>query len=362
MMLFVGAKDRGYWLEEIHANVEIHGYTAHIASARDAMLAKPYDYIVVDMEQLLDAASDIVEDLARLQAVIAGRVIIYAPGYSPESELVQEAHRHGLDLLVLAPMLGSQKQELRQAMEGHPYNLPRVADHVDNSPAIPAGWQQEERPEVPAVDQNKEPKSVAVCGCCSRIGTTTQALQIAKYLTYQGYKACYIECNDLRYVERLATLYGAPHNQELGLVSYEGLDLYYRPSKLPEICTRGYDYLVRDFGTWQSVFGYLRADYKLVVCGSKPNEFEPLGQVLQQTILYDEIWYIFSFSAEEERAELLDMMDDRANRTIFAPYAPDPFVFLADGAKAYQPIFQLPMSSKATRHKKFVFGRSRRRK
>ena len=56
-------------------------------------------------------------------------------------------------------------------------------------------------------------KTVAFCGCQPRIGTTTQAVQFAKYLQFSGLSVCYIEANENHHVEA---------------VSYTHLDVYKR--------------------------------------------------------------------------------------------------------------------------------------
>ena len=98
-------------------------------------------------------------------------------------------------------------------------------------------------------------KTIGVAGVCSRIGTTTQGLQITRYLNAKGYKACFIEANDTRYndrkngiiselsyVEKIEAWFEVDElDEEQGLVRAFDIDMYYDQSKIPEILKKGSD-------------------------------------------------------------------------------------------------------------------------
>ena len=55
--------------------------------------------------------------------------------------------------------------------------------------------------------EHKNRKTIAVVGSLSRIGTTTQCLQIVKYFQSCGKKACYIEFNNTGFLNALKKYY-----------------------------------------------------------------------------------------------------------------------------------------------------------
>ncbi|MBP2661566.1 MAG: hypothetical protein H6Q69_4598 [Firmicutes bacterium] len=73
----------------------------------------------------------------------------------------------------------------------------------------------------------KESQTIAVAGCLGRIGTTTQAMQIIKYLTLMGYRACYIEMNRHGYIDGVKELYNnIKEDRKAKRVTFEGIDMF----------------------------------------------------------------------------------------------------------------------------------------
>lgn len=177
-------------------------------------------------------------------------------------------------------------------------------------------------------------QTIAVAGALSRIGVTTQALQIVKYLQITGYRVCYIEMNDSDYPEKVLQLYQKARRGKSGTVKFEGIPLYkketWREGRAGE-----YDFLVKDYGAVSKEsfeeISFLEQDMLVLVCGVKPEEIEATEWALQK---YGDACdrFLFDFVCEEERKEIRRMMMEKAANTYFMDYIPNPFSYTAASA------------------------------
>ena len=68
--------------------------------------------------------------------------------------------------------------------------------------------------------------TIAIAGVVPRIGTTTQAMQIVKYLEMQNKTACYVDLTGRNDLELYPQVYeGIEDDTEQGRIFYEGLQL-----------------------------------------------------------------------------------------------------------------------------------------
>lgn len=169
-------------------------------------------------------------------------------------------------------------------------------------------------------------KTVAVLGTMTRIGTTTQALCLCKFLINRGYKACYIECNTSGYIESMAEYYDGIEDGKEGQKKYMGADLFPRGTNLRKILDMDYDFFIYDFGCINTApeLNWIEKDIKIIVAGTKPNELPSFQSALR--LIYEQNpRFVFSFSAESEHTAVRSMMGESAGKTYFAAYTPDPF-------------------------------------
>lgn len=216
--------------------------------------------------------------------------------------------------------------------------LYRIPDYLESYPEKFDYLQLEEdtgsRPGTAGKDQahmlQKKKITVAVLGVMPRIGTTTQALRLTKYLNDQGYKAAYIELNDSDYIRQLVETYeGAAIDEELGKITYADLDMFYKPGKIPEILKMPYMFYIYDFGDIHGLKSreqvtWLEKEIKVLAAGTKPNEIKHMEFALEK-VYHQNTKYIFSFSDTSEHDDVKMMMKGKADVTYFAPWTPDPF-------------------------------------
>jgi len=163
------------------------------------------------------------------------------------------------------------------------------------------------------------------------MGTTTQALQIVKYLLFKGYKAAYYEMNNHKFVEAVADAYSDVDKDDIdGVVKYQKVDMYYKADKLKEVQNKDYDFIVYDFGVYSdhdfNKVSFLEKDIQIFVVGSKPDEFSKTYNVIKNNF-YNNVFYIFNFTSDTEKKDLLELMEDKSEYTFFADTAKDPFTF-----------------------------------
>lgn len=343
MILFVGNREKGYFIEDVVKEFDYVDSSSHITSQVNAILEKPCSYMIFDVEQYIDSATDIADNVSRIRNANGAKVIAFAPGYLASSDIVVQMMNHGVTYFIFATKLSDQKDQLQKCLNGY-YD----ANGLEEIKHVVLEKQDEE------LKKNYNCKFIGVAGACSRMGTTTQCIQLVKYLLLKGYKACYIQMNSSKYTEYLSEWYEVDKNADMGCVSYQYVDHYYQIEKLPEILKRGYDYFVYDFGVYTdrnfNKTSFLEKDIHIFVVGSTPAEMESTYDLLRNNY-YNDVSYIFNFTPEGDKKELLELMEEKAENTYFAPFAPDPYV-LSD-ATIYEnliPVEQKGISEKERKH------------
>lgn len=210
--------------------------------------------------------------------------------------------------------------------------------------------------------------TIAIAGVVPRIGTTTQAMQIVKYLEMQNKTACYVDLTGRNDLELYPQVYeGIEADTEQGRIFYEGLQLYYKPERIAGILNQEYDFVVYDFGVYPSLskelkVSYLEKDVHLLVCGAKPGEIAPLLKSVFPDLSGENVKYIFSFIHSADMFEVKASMGEKGEDTFFAAYTPSPGKYNSENEAVHRKILQSYMTlnprKKAEPKKKklFFFG------
>lgn len=190
----------------------------------------------------------------------------------------------------------------------------------------------------------KESQTIAVAGCLGRIGTTTQAIQIVKYLNLMGYSACYIEVNQNGYVDRvLQSIKNIKEDKKTKRIVCDNVDMY-RQQDIAIVNRLDYEYLIKDYGAVNETsferISFLEQDFRIICGGIKPNEFDKVYDVLLDDI-YMASGYIFTFVPNANREATLGFMEEKASCTFFADYVPDAFTYSATANIIYRTLLKL---------------------
>lgn len=355
MILFVGDGSQGFFLEDILSDIEetisYTGLVPYIAEAKQLMAQEKFNYIVVDITQFVDSCSDICAELNNIKMSMSIPIIIFAPGLQLQSEILISLNNIGLSLFITAVTPSKQREQFHTCLTRPNTPLNEINGFTES---------QIKKREPPIVRQ-KNYKTISLCGACERIGTTTQAIQIIKYLQFNGYKAAYIEMNSTKFVLKLGTLYEEAvfDKTECTKITYKNIDFYYLQEELSDILKKKYDYFVFDYGSandqYFNAISFIEKDIPIIVCGSSPSEWDSTNAVIAKMLLHD-AYYIFNFCDKSEHQEILDLMQEKAKKTIFSDYAPDFSLFTADRNNLYKQIIKLENLSVSKPAKKGLFN------
>jgi hypothetical protein len=279
-------------------------------------------YFATDLSSLQNQEGEIADALAAFAAMYPkARMIAVYLGADDDSKLARDLNALGVHLIISHEPT-EQRREIAAAFS----NLSPLAEIPEPRTVI-----KEVIREIPAerqiVQRLKQRVTVGVCGAGARVGATTQAFHIIKYLIKKGARACYADFSDSGNVLAHHKIYGGIRNAQSGYLSYGGMELFYKPN-LPLIVSMGYEFIVMDFGVFQPSIlqqGYITSDVRIAVSGVKPLEMGGLVNLFNAVDVLDGIHFIFSFAPEAEHAYILEQMDALAGNTHFAPYAPSYF-------------------------------------
>lgn len=352
MIAFIGASDSRYIVSEILKNLDeeyddLSGQMVRLDDLQSLLLAKEYSKIIVDLEFLGEEPQKIAALFRKLREVSTAEYIFIAKGYALDSVLIQSLRNAGFLKYVSAKTIGEQKEQLVDCLNGK-----------DNAQELDRLQQLHHMDDDPVQVKDGASKTVAFCGCQSRIGTTTQAIQFAKYLQFLGLSVCYIEANDNHHIEEIPTLYEIQyHDKTLSMIRFHDLDLYYNVFKIAEIYEKQYDVYIFDFGVFpkNNLLPFLEKNLKVVVSGSKPWELDNSLQVLRELQDSKEIQYIFSFTEREIRDELQKSMKEKQDNTFFCEYSPDMFSLCGLNKAMHMKLFEHlhPESKSLKRRRRF---------
>lgn len=349
VIIFVGSNIKGAFAEDV---AKERGFDFGVVAEKGDIKAqvndilfeaqnRKVDCIIFDIEQYINDADVIADSINSISAALNAKAIVYAPSFISGSTLTTALAEKGINNFIKFGYTTDMKDQLEKNIVGfYDVNKRKEISEIENE-------------KLKTEETIKGKKTIAVAGAMHRIGTTTQAIQIVKYLKFKGYKACYIELNDNKYMDRDESL---KHRQvgytqkvkawldinkaddELGVIKYADIEMYYKQNTIPHILKMDYDYIVYDFGVYsERAFNrtaFVQADIKIMVVGNDPAELD-WTQELAQSSFYQDAKLLFSFTGMGEAEEIKLLMDNiktsnnKSNgaRCYFADFVPDPFIF-----------------------------------
>lgn len=345
--LFVGNEIDGNFALDFCERKGYHityaGNHSHVSNVVNLILDKDYKIVIVNIEMFIDDANEIAETLSRVQKVNNAKFILFAPGFNTESSIIIAFVKNGFNNYIFSINRGGQIDQLEKCLNGF-YDVNGI---------------EELQPVLEEIEKAQKPKNITyktigIAGTLSRIGTTTQAIQIVKYLILNGYKACYLQMNSHPFIDALTNLYlDCKTNPDLGLTQYMNVDLY-KTDHINEVLKMDYDYYVKDYGVYASGdfenLSFLEQDINIIVAGAKPEEMYHIDALINSNY-YNDVFYIFSFIADSDRKDLLDMMEEKKKDTYFVHYTPDPFTYSTASDEVYSSILGIAPATESTQTK-----------
>lgn len=353
MILFVGSEDVGYMVKQVTGEDVVYtGTIEHVDQIEERIFEAPYSVVIIDIAQFADFPDKISDEIYKLWSAYGRSFIFWAKGFSPQSELVSRLIRDGFGFFVMSAFPGQQKDELIRCL--------RFEATVN--PPEPQITEELNKKDLPK--NQKKVITIAVAGSCHRIGATTQAIQVCKYLQLKGHKPCYIAIDepDIKMWDEIYEHETAPDDAMLHRVTIFNLDMYTDANRIVEIREMDYDYLVYDVGCIAddnfNTNTFLDKDIRIIVGGIAPKEMASM-QRAYDNVLSKDTYYIFSFVSEDQQSDVLDMQGYLFEKTGFSGYTPDPFVYSGKSNQLYDKIIAAKEVKNKTK-KSGLFGRKRK--
>lgn len=157
---------------------------------------------------------------------------------------------------------------------------------------------------------------IVVASSQPRIGATTVAMGLCGWLQNAGATVCYIEANTSKHLAAFAK--GYEMEQENGGWFFEGV--HYQTTPLQDVNFLVYD-VGSDFYAGQELLHI--ADMRLLVCGTKPNEYPYTVQLRKKLETYH-AYMLCPFVAEDSRIDMAEALHNDYHKVLFLEYQPEP--------------------------------------
>lgn len=355
-LLFLGEQKNSYFIKEAAnqygCEIEISGYVVSSTSMVDRALVDNYDYILIDVSGLLMSPLDLKECVEQILIGSQARVAVMGQGMSMTTAIIQAAVEAGIHNVLLSVYPREISEDCIEFLSGNS-NIETKKDQMNNTV-------YDEVKIMPFAKINIERTTIGVAGTIERIGVTTQAIQLCKWLKMKGKNVCYIQMNDSGYVENLKVFYeNVVVDEAQGCVSYENVEMYYDKARIDEILNRNYDFYVYDYGTITNEYfqktSFFEKNYKIVVTGTKPTELSSFNQCMEE-LYHKHIHYVFSFVSEGDRENVMEMMSDKDKYSYLAGVTLDMFSLNSDNISNFEKIIPLEEEVEEEPEKKGLFS------
>ena len=372
---------------------------AKLSDYADKLISDPKDLYIIDITSFSDSEEDIVNAVDRICRGVNCDIIIYAPDLDPQSTILISFKAIGYNKIITQMMNQTQLlQELISAIEqpkvspenvqeelieqrsdeydavyeSNPvlaaidermtitnpdfdFQIPSMADVVNEEVPADSDLEEPEKAEKSDIITKSKPQThkkvqksqqrsgsrtlkIAVIGAMRRIGTTTVALQLVKYLNDQEeHAAAYLQYNNSDFITDLKEICCADVDPaKPDKITFANTDIFSDPRKVNGIISSGYQYIVYDYGDIKSISqsSAFEKDIIIIVGGAEPDEIRAMTAAME-VFNQKNVFYFFNFTPLSDREELLDMMEGYRNKTFFLDYIPDKFCYNPDLGGAF---------------------------
>lgn len=329
-ILYIGNPDTAFIFQKIveQANAELIVFSA-ITASKDMIINKaleePYEMIVLNAPECYEVKSETINIIEKIFCSVNShntKIALMAPGYSSNSHLIVAAAQKGIRFFITGNTASDMIEEFKTAKAGIG-NIPIDVYQIQN-PAI--------KEEFISAAEKFSSVEIAVGGSMPRIGTTTIAIQLIKFLQSEGKTACYVDLSNTDYMDLVTNYYDTEkHENDLNKFTLVGVDIYTKVTQeiLYQIHVRNYNFIIYDTGSLLNnsinTADFLRKSIKLLCVGNKPNENKALKSVAN-TLYNTKINYVYSFVPDDEIDDIREELEKWfGSACYFASYIPDAF-------------------------------------
>lgn len=340
-------------------NCEIRKPSSTIKGLANDLIADDSDAsaIIINVENYINDSNEIVQEIVDIKGVKNVPIVVYCRGYSKDSNLVKKLIEADIKNLIFAGF----DDELIEQLEG----------------CLNGKFEKLGRTEIIEIQENLKKaeikvqniKSIGVAGTQRRVGTTSQAVQIALYLNHKGYKAAYVEANNNLYLDL-----SSGRKKSLSFVDkyskIEDLNLPMMKISDKASIADDYDFYIYDYGSLEDNMidktAFLKDNIKFIVSCGELTEIDYLIDLLEKPA-YSDCATIFNFIANDDKDGLLQLCQEircpGANNKervyAFTDYTPD--MFTLNNLDMYENLIPVVnLKSELPEKKKGFFGRKKK--
>ena len=326
--IFVGnLDDDAGFIMEVLQEKEIElvnaGMYDRIEMTINPVIESQAEIVVYDLLTLSDNPEELVETINRIQqSRNNGKIVFIAAGKGRKTPIIKKLIEARYVNFVLDSTYGAKKTKFARCLTNY---------YESNADQLIQELAEEEF--------SKELHFIAFAGTQPRIGTTTQAMQYAGYLSDCGKSVCYVEETEDGFPQYLFEFYQYAAKTE-DCITYAGIPMYGQKS-MQELLKMDYEYFILDMGNidrekFAAQLFFDNQVKRVIVAGVKPQEWIYTRYVLSNSLCKDAL-YIISFASDSDieaaRGAFL-------KAPLFAGYIPDMFARdQEDLASGYDTLF-----------------------
>ena len=354
-VLYIGDEDTYHLFDDVARRTEseivpFYAVTKPAQEIINSALEDVYAMVILNVAEILSATEELSYIIKTIQSSVKTCFLIMAEGYSPKSSIIIEAAQNGVSYFMLTDVGAERNRIFVDALAG----VKNVYDVLDRTKSEHAEEYENKQQAARNARANYNSISVAVASCMPRIGCTSTAIQLIKYLFYREKTACFLDFSGTGYTEKCAQYYNTDsEDYEHHRITLDGIDMYYDISAeiMSFIDLQNYDFLIYDMGNIsdnpQKQTEFLQKKYRIIVTGNKPNENEALIS-MKNSIYKTKISYIYNFIPVADRESILEDVEATEGKCYFLPYMDEVFSLVKESVPLFNEIFlsELPVVPK----------------
>lgn len=290
------------------------------------------DYLIIDLKSIenLTTEDEIISKITLIRKMYNLRIIILAEGYKYGNILLGKIFNLGIYNIITEVEESKLNEQLEKTLSEEGMSFGNSIKYKIDNQLIAVNKTTK------LIKENfikvKQTVSIGVIGTEKHIGTTTVAINLAKYLSeLTNIRACYIENNNhnsiITLVENKAAVYVADSEK----VIFKGIDMFLKPKNMSDILSNNFNFYIYDYGaldeiTEEEKMSFLTRDLKIVVTGNKSWEIPNLINCFQ--IIGEDIntYLVVNFAKDSEKENFrINLGEYWKERTTFSEYITDPF-------------------------------------
>lgn len=293
------SKEKGMIIKKLSGEFYLKKFVIH-----DMRNLSHYSYFVIDLKALKDTENEIIEAITAFKAMYDSRIIIFAEGLKREDEIISRLIEEKIYNIIISKEIQEIKDEILKCSS--------------NIGKTEKDWNIKDIHENQYTFNYKNIK-IAVAGVSSRVGTTTTAFNMARFLFNIGAKVSYTEANDSGHLKEIAAYYEFLKVENY--YRYKGVE-YYPNKQFPN----DVNYQIFDLGSLNkgNIVIFKSCNIKILCSGSKPYE---LIETYETTNSVKDFNYniLFTSVSNEENFKIRKSFENSNDNIHFLKYSPSLF-------------------------------------